>query len=69
MTHISPRHARDLADRFARMHRAEDIRQIRHTIVELAFAMGLVILAAFAGYMAHGPTCASAAAQWTVDTN
>ena len=59
MTHISPRHDREMADRFARMHRRDDMRQMRRAAVEMACAIGLVMLAAFAGYMAHAPICAA----------
>lgn len=53
MTQISPRHRRDMAIHFARLHRARDMAQMRRCIVEMACAIGLVILAAAAGYLAH----------------
>ena len=53
MTQISPRHTREMADNFARLHHARDIAQLRRCAVEITCAIGLVILAAAAGYLAH----------------
>lgn len=59
MTQISPRHARDLSDHFARLHRRETIAGLRRSGVEILCAIGLVILAAAAGWLAATPiTCA-----------
>jgi hypothetical protein len=67
MTQISPRHRRDMAIHFARLHRTRDMDQMRRSIVEMTCAVGLVILAASAGYLAHAPeTCAEAVA-WVVN--
>jgi hypothetical protein len=53
MTQISPRHTREMADNFARLHRARDMAELRRCAVEITCAIGLVILTAAAGYLAH----------------
>lgn len=64
MTHISPRVTQDLSDRHARAHRRELMATLRRNIIEASCAIGLVILAAGAGYLAHSPqTCADFTAQ------
>lgn len=64
MTHISPRHTQDLSDRHARAHHRETMRALRSQIIEVSCAMGLVILAASAGYLAAQPDlCADLPAQ------
>lgn len=55
MTQISPRVAQDAATHWARAHRREEMAHIRATIVEGVCMLGLVIMAAFAGYLAHQP--------------
>lgn len=66
MTQISPRRQQDMSIHFARLHHARDIAQLRRCAVETTCAIGLVILAAAAGYLAHdSETCAQAVA-WVV---
>jgi hypothetical protein len=64
---ISPRHAQDMADCFARLHHRQALRRLRAHIVQTACALGLVLLAAAAGYLAHDQAACSAV-MW-VDVN
>ncbi len=57
MTQISPRHAQDMADHYARMHRAEDLATAQRAIAAGLCALGLVILAAAAGYLTRDQAC------------
>lgn len=66
MTRASPLHAADQATHFARMHRAQSLRQWRDTITLTACTIGLLMLAATTGYLAH-PETTCAPAQITLD--
>ena len=69
MTQISPRHRDDIATLHAAAHHRAAMQALRGQIIEVTCAVGLVILAAAAGYLMHIPTTCAPAPAFTIDPN